>query len=134
MAVSDPVADFLTRIRNAIKAQHRYVDVNWSKMKQTLAEILKNQGFIENYLVKVDNNGQRGIIRLFLKYTSGRRPVIQGLKRVSKPGLRKYVGHQDIPRFYGNMGLSIISTSQGVMPGAEASQRKIGGELLCLIW
>jgi small subunit ribosomal protein S8 len=132
MAISDPVADFLTRIRNAIKAQHRYVDVDWSKMKQTLAEILKNQGFIENYLVKLDD--QRGTIRLFLKYTSGRRPVIQGLRRISKPGLRKYVGHQDIPRFYGNMGLSIVSTSQGVMPGNEASQRGIGGELLCLIW
>lgn len=133
MAVSDPVADFLTRIRNAIKAQHRYVDIEWSKMKQTLSEILKNQGFIENYLLKVDN-GQRGTIRLFLKYSSGRRPVIQGLKRVSKPGLRKYVGHQEIPRFYGNMGLSIVSTSQGVMPGNEASQLGIGGELLCLVW
>jgi small subunit ribosomal protein S8 len=133
MAVSDPVADFLTRIRNAIKAQHRYVDVDWSKMKQTLAEILKNQGFIENYLVKVDDK-KRGTIRMFLKYVSGRRPVIQGLKRISKPGLRKYVGHEDIPRFYGNMGLSIVSTSQGVMPGKEAKERKIGGELLCLIW
>lgn len=133
MAVSDPVADFLTRIRNAIKAQHRYVDIDWSKMKQNLAEILKSQGFIENYLVKVEN-GNRGTIRLFLKYANGRRPVIQGLKRVSKPGLRKYVGHQDIPQFYGNMGLSIVSTSQGVMPGKEASQRGIGGELLCLVW
>jgi small subunit ribosomal protein S8 len=133
MAVNDPVADFLTRIRNSIRAQHRYVDIDWSKMKQTLAEILKNQGFIENYLVKVDES-QRGTIRIFLKYTSGRRPVIQGLKRISKPGLRKYVGHQDIPRFYGNMGLSIVSTSQGVMPGNEAKQKKIGGELLCLVW
>jgi small subunit ribosomal protein S8 len=134
MAVSDPVADFLTRIRNSIKAQHRYVDVDWSKMKQTLAEILKNQGFIENYLVKLDDGHQRGTIRMFLKYTSGRHPVIQGLKRISKPGLRKYVGHQDIPRFFGNMGLSIVSTSQGVMPGKEAKERGIGGELLCLIW
>ncbi|MCE2982608.1 MAG: 30S ribosomal protein S8 [Parachlamydia sp.] len=133
MAVSDPVADFLTRIRNATAAYHRYVDINWSKMKQTLAEILKNQGFIENYLVKVDEN-QRGTIRLFLKYTNGRYPVIKGLKRISKPGLRKYVGHHDIPRFYGNMGLSIVSTSQGVMAGKEATQRGIGGELLCLIW
>jgi len=133
MAISDPVADFLTRIRNAIKAEHRYVDVDWSKMRQTLAEILKSQGFIENYLVKVDE-GKRGTIRMFLKYANGRRPVIQGLKRVSKPGLRRYVGHQDIPRFFGNMGLSIVSTSQGVMPGNEAKQRGIGGELLCLIW
>lgn len=133
MAVNDPVADFLTRIRNSIGAQHRYVDIDWSKMKQTLAEILKDQGFIENYLVKVDEN-QRGTIRIFLKYTSGRLPVIQGLKRISKPGLRKFVGHRDIPRFYGNMGLSIVSTSQGVMPGNEAKSKGIGGELLCLVW
>lgn len=133
MAVSDPVADFLTRIRNSISAQHRYVDIDWSKMKESLAEILKNQGFIENYLVKVDEL-HRGTIRLFLKYTTGRRPVIQGLKRISKPGLRKYVGHQNIPRFYGNMGLSIVSTSQGIMPGNEARDKKIGGELLCLVW
>lgn len=133
MAVNDPVADFLTRIRNSIGAQHRYVDIDWSKMKQALAEILKNQGFIENYIVKVDEK-HRGTIRIFLKYTSGRRPVIQGLKRVSKPGLRKYVSHLDIPRFYGNMGLSIVSTSQGVMPGDEAKKRKIGGELMCLVW
>ncbi len=133
MAVSDPLADFLTRIRNAIKAQHRYVDIGWSKMKQALAEILKNQGFIENYLVKMDES-QRGTIRLFLKYTSNRSSVIQGLKRVSKPGLRKYIGHQDIPSFYGNMGVSIVSTSQGVMHGGEARQKRIGGELLCLVW
>lgn len=133
MAVSDPLADFLTRIRNATRAQHRYVDIPWSKMKQHLAEILKNQGFVENVLVKVDE-GKRGTIRLFLKYTHGRRPVIQGLRRVSRPGLRKYVGHQDIPHFYGGMGLSIVSTSQGVMAGNDASKRKIGGELLCLVW
>jgi small subunit ribosomal protein S8 len=133
MAMNDPLADFLTRIRNAIKAQHRYVDIDWSKMKQTLAEILKDQGFVESYLVKVDDH-QRGTIRLFLKYTKGRHSVIRGLKRISKPGLRKYVGYQEIPRFYGNMGLSIVSTSQGVLPGNEAQQRKIGGELLCLVW
>lgn len=133
MSVNDPIADFLTRIRNATKAEHRYVDMDWSKMRQHLAEILKNQGFIENFLVKVDE-GHRGTIRLFLKYTAGRRPVIQGLKRISKPGLRKYVGHQDIPRFYGATGLSIVSTSQGVMAGDEATKRGIGGELLCLVW
>lgn len=133
MAVSDPIADFLTRIRNAIRAQHRYVDIDWSKMRQTLAEILKNQGFIDSFLVKVDQ-GQRGTIRLFLKYGTGRAPVIRGLRRISKPGLRKYVGHHDIPHFYGNAGLSIVSTSQGVMSGNEANKRGIGGELLCLVW
>jgi small subunit ribosomal protein S8 len=133
MVVSDPIADFLTRIRNAIRAQHRYVDIHWSKVKQNLAEILKKQGFIENYLVKHDSK-QRGTIRIFLKYAEGRAPVISELKRVSKPGLRKYVGHNDIPFFYGGLGLSIVSTSQGIMAGAEASRRKIGGELLCLVW
>ncbi len=133
MVVSDPLADFLTRIRNAIKAQHRYVDITWSKMKQALAEILKQRGFVENYLVKMDE-GPRGTIRLFLKYSNGRRSVIHGLKRVSRPGLRRYVGHQEIPSFYGSMGLSIVSTSQGVMPGSEAKERGIGGELLCLVW
>ncbi len=133
MAISDPIADFLTRIRNSIKAQHRYVDIGWSKLKQNLAEILKNQGFIENYLVKQDNKN-RGTIRIFLKYAEGRQPVIQGLKRISKPGLRRYIGHEDIPRFYGGLGLSIVSTSQGVMAGTEARNRKIGGELLCLVW
>lgn len=133
MAISDPIADFLTRIRNAARAQHRYVDVPWSKFKQNLAEILKNKGFIENFLVKFDTN-QRGTMRLFLKYSTMRQPAIQGLKRVSKPGLRKYVGYEDIPHFYGGMGVSIISTSQGVMDGHDAAKRKIGGELLCLVW
>jgi small subunit ribosomal protein S8 len=132
-AVSDPIADFLTRIRNATRAQHRYVDVNWSKLKQNIADILKGQGFIENYLVKLENN-QRGTIRVFLKYTEQRQPVIQGVKRVSRPGLRRYVGHTEIPRFFGGSGVSILSTSQGIMAGQEASKRKIGGELLCMVW
>lgn len=133
MAISDPIADLLTRIRNAQGAEHRYVDVSWSKMKENIAEILKNQGFIENYLVKQDNK-QRGTMRIFLKYASGRRPVIQGLRRVSKPGLRRYVTREDIPQFYGKTGVSIISTSQGVLSGDEAAKRNIGGELLCLVW
>lgn len=133
MAISDPVADFLTRLRNALKAQHRYVDVNWSKMKESIASILKKEGFIENYLVKKDTS-QRGTIRIFLKYSQGRIPVIKGLKRVSKPGLRSYVGHEDIPCFYGGLGTSIVSTSKGVITGAEATQHRVGGELLCLIW
>jgi small subunit ribosomal protein S8 len=132
-ALSDPIADFLTRIRNATKAQHRYVDISWSRMKQNIADILKAQGFIESYLVKQDNNG-RGTMRLFLKYTDHRKSVIQGIQRVSKPGLRRYVGHQDIPRFYGGFGLSILSTSNGVMAGFDAISKKVGGELLCLVW
>lgn len=133
MAISDPIADFLTRIRNAITAQHRYVDINWSKMFQEIAEILKAQGFIESYLVKHDNRN-RGTMRLFLKYAEGREPVIKGLRRISKPGLRRYVGHKEIPHFYGGLGLSILSTSQGVMAGNLARDRKLGGELLCVVW
>lgn len=132
-AISDPIADFLTRIRNATRAQHRYVDVSWSVMKQNIAEILKAHGFIDSFLVKQDDR-KRGTMRVFLKYTDGRQPVIQGIKRVSKPGLRRYVGHQDIPHFYGGLGLSILSTSNGVMAGFEAMTKKVGGELLCLVW
>lgn len=133
MALSDPIAEFLTRLRNSIAAQHRYLDVSWSKMRESMVGILKEQGLVENYLVRRDSE-TRGTIRVFLKYSSHRRPIIQGLKRVSKPGLRKYVGWNDIPRFYGGCGVSILSTSQGVMSGNEAEKKKIGGELLCLVW
>lgn len=133
MASSDPIADFLTMIRNAIKAEHRFVDVTWSKVKLSIVEILKAQGLVEDYLVKMDTN-QRGTIRIFLKYVGGRKSVIQGIKRVSKPGLRRYVGVSEIPTYYGGLGLSILSTSQGVLAGPEARKRQIGGELLCLVW
>jgi small subunit ribosomal protein S8 len=133
MAISDPIADFLTKIRNATRSRHRFVDICWSRLKQNIAEILKNQGFIESILVKQDNKN-RGTIRIFLKYTDGRFPVIQGITRISKPGLRRYIGHQDIPKFYGGLGLSIISTSQGIMAGNDARHKGIGGELLCLVW
>lgn len=133
MAISDPIADFLTKIRNALKAEHRYVDVSWSKLKQNIAEILKSQGFIESYLIKHDNK-QRGTMRIFLKYASRRQPVIQGIQRVSRPGLRRYVKHDEIPKFYAGMGVPIVSTSQGVLPGSEAIKQKLGGEILCLVW
>lgn len=133
MAVSDPIADFLTRIRNGGRAKRRFVEVSWSKMKESLSEILKQQGFIENYLIKHDSP-QRGTIRIFLKYDTNRLPVIKDLRRISKPGLRRYVTHNDIPYFYGGLGLSIVSTSQGVLPGIEATRRKLGGELLCMVW
>lgn len=131
--INDPIADFLTRIRNATKAQHRFVDVPWSKIKQNIAEILKACGFIESFLVKHDNS-QRGTMRLFLKYDGGRQPIIQGIKRMSKPGLRRYVGYEDIPKFYGGLGVSILSTSKGVKTGSEAVSEGVGGELLCLVW
>ncbi len=133
MALSDTIADFLTRIRNAIKAEHRFVDLDWSKMREGLAAILKEKGFIEDYLIKKESS-HRGKMRLFLRYGLGRKSVIQGLKRVSRPGCRHYVACTDIPKFYGGMGLSILSTSQGVLPDSEARKRKIGGELICCIW
>lgn len=133
MAMSDQIADFLTRIRNASRAEKRYVDAPWSKMKESIVGILKEQGFVEDFLVKKDEN-MRGTLRVFLKYSQNRKPVIQQMKRVSKPGLRKYVKHDDIPSFYGGLGLSIVSTSQGVLAGIEAKKRRVGGELLCMVW
>ncbi len=133
MALSDPIADFLTRIRNAIKAEHRFVDISWSKIKENIAEILKKKGFVEHYLVQKDENG-RGKLRVFLKYKEGRRPAITGLKRVSRPGLRQYVKHNEIPNFFGGLGVPVLSTSTGLLSGNDASERKLGGELLFLIW
>ncbi len=132
MAVSDPVADFLTRIRNALKAEHRFVDIPWSKLKQNIAEILKEKGFLENFIVKHEKRG--GVMRVFLRYGKNRQPIIRGLKRLSKPGLRRFVGSKDIPYFYGGLGVPILSTSNGVMSGSEAQEKNVGGELLCLVW
>lgn len=131
--ITDQIADFLSRIRNATKAQHRFVDADWSKMRENIAKILKEYGFIESYLVKKDTDS-RGKIRIYLKYGSARLSVIQGIKRMSTPGCRQYICYDDIPHFYGGYGLSIISTSQGVIAGREAEKRKLGGELLCLVW
>jgi len=132
MALSDLVADFLTRIRNALDAQHRFLDVDWSKMKERLAEILKEEGFIETFLVRKEES--RGTIRIFLKYAENRESVIQGLKRISKPGRRRYVNYKNIRPVFGGMGIVIVSTSQGVMVGREARDKKIGGEILCSVW
>ena len=132
MAISDPIADLLTRIRNSISAEHKYVDVDDSKLKLAILKILKEQGFIENFLHR--EALPQGVIRIFLKYVAGRRPLIKGLKRISKPGGRRYVKHQEIPRVLRGMGISILSTSQGLMIGEEARQKKLGGEVLCFIW
>ncbi|MCB1148578.1 MAG: 30S ribosomal protein S8 [Chlamydiia bacterium] len=131
MNISDPVADFLTRVRNALKAEHRYVDVPWSKLKENMCVILKQCGFIESYLVKKE--GSYGTVRVFLKYNH-RKPVIKGLKRASKPGLRKYISANDIPYFFGGQGITILSTSKGVLSGKEAKEKNVGGELLCYVW
>jgi len=135
MAMTDPVADFLTRLRNAAKAQHHDVTIPSSKLKRELARILKEQGYIEDYDVLApggDHPGER--ITVTLKYTEERRPVISGMQRVSRPGQRAYVDHASIPRIQGGMGTAIISTSKGVMTGHEARQQGIGGEVVAKVW
>ncbi|MBJ7448765.1 MAG: 30S ribosomal protein S8 [Parachlamydiales bacterium] len=129
---NDPVSDLLTRVRNAIKAQHRYVDVNGSLLNTAILRVFKDEGFIENFLSKEE--GKKSIIRVYLKYAEGRRPIIQGLKRVSRPGLRRYVNRFQIPRVCGGLGISVVSTSKGVMAGETAKRSQIGGELLCYVW
>jgi small subunit ribosomal protein S8 len=135
MSMTDPVADFLTRLRNAAKAQHHDVAIPSSKLKRELARILKEQGYIESYTIDPPEPGRPGEqITVTLKYTSDRKPVITGLQRVSRPGQRTYVDHGHIPRIQGGMGTAIISTSQGVMTGHEARQQGVGGEVVARVW
>ncbi|TET26328.1 MAG: 30S ribosomal protein S8 [Dehalococcoidia bacterium] len=132
MTISDPIADMLTRIRNAIMAQHDSVLVPSSRMKLSISKILKEEGFISDYEV-VRGKPQR-VIKIHLKYIDKKQPVISGLERVSKPGLRVYVQQKEIPRVYGGAGIAIISTSKGVMTGHQAWRKELGGELLCYVW
>jgi len=130
MPFNDPIADLLTRIRNAKDAEHRFVDIGISKVKIKIVEILKEQGFIENFLL----NKEKKKMRIFLKYSKERKSVIQGLKRISSPGLRRYVASREIPRVFNGMGISILSTSKGIIDGKAAKDQNIGGELLCHVW
>jgi len=132
MATSDPIADMLTRIRNAIMARHDFVLVPASKMKLSIARILKEENFIADYEV-LRGKPQR-VIKLHLKYDDKNLPILSGLERVSKPGLRVYVGQKEIPRVYGGLGITILSTSNGIMSGKQAWRRGVGGELLCYVW
>ena len=132
MSMSDPIADFLTRIRNANMAQHESVEAPASKMKKDIAEILKNEGFISD-VEYVDDNKQ-GIIRVFLKYGNDGQRVISGLKRISKPGLRTYVKADAVPKVLNGLGIAIISTSEGVVTDKVARAKKIGGEVIAYIW
>lgn len=132
MVCSDPIADLLTRIRNGLTAKHRYVDLPWSKMKESVANILQKHGLVQRVLVKKEKVGST--MRVILKYSIDQKPSINGLKRFSKPGCRRYVKHDEIPHYFGGMGLSILSTSKGVLSGFEAKREKVGGELLCLVW
>lgn len=132
MTMTDPIADMLTRIRNANTVYHETVDVPASKVKLAIAEVLKQEGFIKDYEYKKDN--KQGTIRLYLKYGPGREKVITGLKRISKPGLRVYAGKDELPKVLGGLGIAIVSTSQGIMTDKAARKAGIGGEVLCYIW
>ncbi|UCB43473.1 MAG: 30S ribosomal protein S8 [Dehalococcoidales bacterium] len=132
MTVTDPIADMLTRVRNAVMVRHDSVMMPSSKMKLAIASILKEEGFISDYEV-VRGKTQR-VIKIHLKYRDRNEPVISGLERVSKPGLRVYVQRKEIPRVYGGLGIAILSTPEGVITGQQAWRRGIGGELLCYIW
>jgi len=132
MTMSDPIADMLTRIRNANTVRHETVELPASTIKKQIAEILKREGFIRD-AEYIDDNKQ-GIIRIFLKYGPNKERVISGLKRISKPGLRVYTKSNEIPRVLGGLGIAIISTSKGVMTDKEARQSKAGGEVLCYVW
>ncbi|SRR5690348_1462287 len=133
MSVTDPVADLLTRIRNAVHARHAKVDVPVSKLKLEIVRILRDEGYVANYKVESDA-ASRPTLRVYLKYDSGDQPVISNLQRVSKPGCRIYVGRKEIRPVLGGMGINILSTPRGVMTGRQARKIGVGGELLCEVW
>jgi small subunit ribosomal protein S8 len=133
--MTDPIADFLTRIRNAIHAAHETVDIPASKLKAEMARILTEQGYIDSWSVAPAPDGAAGeVIQIRLKYTDNRRSAISGLRRVSRPGQRSYVGAQGIPKVQGGMGTAIVSTSHGVMTGHDARKAGVGGEVLAQVW
>ena len=132
MSMTDPIADFLTRIRNANIVRHDSVEVPASKIKKDIAEILKSEGFVRD--VEYIEDDKQGVIRVFLKYSADKTRVITGLKRISKPGLRTYVKSDDVPKVLNGLGVAIISTSEGVITDKEARAKKIGGEVLAYVW
>ncbi|NLP18422.1 MAG: 30S ribosomal protein S8 [Firmicutes bacterium] len=132
MSMTDPIADMLTRIRNATMVYHDSVDIPSSKMKLSVAEILKNEGYIREYTHIKDD--KQGILRIYLKYGPNREKVIGGLKRISKPGLRVYAGKEELPRVLGGLGIAIVSTSKGLMTDRQARKEGIGGEVVCYVW
>ena len=130
--ISDPIADMLTRVRNALKARFQKVDVPASKLKTEIARILKDEGYILNYKI-VDEDNHKAI-RVYLKYTAANQPVISHIERVSRPGCRVYVGSTEIPKVLGGLGVNILTTPKGVMTGKSARKEGVGGELLCQVW
>ncbi len=132
MSLTDPIGDMLTRIRNASSARHEKVLVPRSRLKIRIAEVLKEEGFIKDFVVHED--GTQGAITVLLRYSADREPAISDIKRVSKPGLRRYVPNDSIPRVLNGMGIAILSTSKGVLVDREARKQKVGGELICTVW
>ena len=131
--MTDPIADYLTRVRNAVRAGHRVVEIPASNIKKEITKILFDQGYILNYKFEEGENPQ-GIIKIALKYDADNVSAIKNLQRVSRPGLRQYAGYKDMPRVLNGLGIAIVSTSQGVMTNKEAKNRKIGGEVLCYVY
>lgn len=132
MVMTNPIADFLTRIRNANSVNHEKVEIPASKLKKTIAEILKDEGFIKD--VEYIEDGKQGVLRLYLKYGANKQKVITGIKRISKPGLRVYAGKDEVPKVLGGLGIAIISTSHGVMTDKDARKQGLGGEVICYVW
>ncbi|MFH1032325.1 MAG: 30S ribosomal protein S8 [Chloroflexota bacterium] len=132
MTTSDPIADMLTRIRNAVMVRHDSVSMPSSKLKLAVTRLLKKEGFISDY--EVIRGKPHRVIKIQLRYDDKNQPLLSGLERVSKPGLRVYVQHPEIPRVYGGVGIAVVSTSKGVMTGQQAHRQRIGGELLCYVW
>ena len=132
MQITDAIADMLTRIRNANTAKHESVDIPASKIKKAIADILVDEGYIKNYQIIED--GKQGIIRVTLKYGPGKKKIIQGIRRVSKPGLRKYSTCEEMPSVLRGLGIAIVSTSKGIMTGKNAKKENVGGEILAFVW
>ena len=134
MSMSDPVADMLTRIRNASSSRHDAVLIPASKMKVAIAKVLKDEGFIRDFAVVEEDGKPQPNLKVELSYGGRKQPVLTGLQRVSKPGLRVYVQRREIPRVYGGLGIAILSTPKGIMTGQEARRQEVGGEVLCYVW
>jgi small subunit ribosomal protein S8 len=132
MTMTDPIADMLTRIRNAVAVRHEHVTIPASKVKAAIAKVLKDEGFIRDF--EAFEEGPRRFIRIHLSYTEKKEPLLSGLKRVSRPGLRVYVQKREIPRVYNGLGIAILSTPRGIMAGQQAWRQQTGGELLCYVW
>ncbi|HHY47870.1 MAG TPA: 30S ribosomal protein S8 [Firmicutes bacterium] len=134
MVSTDPIADMLTRIRNAVTANKEVVEVPLSKIKREIARVLKEEGFIRDYELVRSKDGKQGTLKLYLKYGANKERVINGLKRISKPGIRVYAKKHELPRVLGGLGIAVISTPSGIMTDKQARKRGLGGEVICYVW